>query len=505
MNFIGWTWDIAREQSPDEEAMRRLIWRSADAGYGAMGLYLEHRFAYPSAPWAAAPGALTPEAVGRLAETGREAGVRLIPFLNTLGHMEGFIRSEGGAWLAEGVREGVLQICPSREDCVSFALNLVDDAMDAFGDEWVHLGGDETYQLGECPICAERAASIGKAGLYAEFYGRLCRRVLERGRRPCLWGDMLMKFPDAAAEIPAETVIFDWHYEGASPVTASMFRKRGFDVVCCPAVRSYDAGWCFLDQTKQVIDDHRKVAEEGGAAGVCVCSWEFFGFSPFESVLPLIMAAGRRLALGDDWTAAMEEEGGAAWTRAAEILGSRIPEISGFLAPGTWRSLRGPLALRSDPFALWRAWRLVNTGEEPFVILDACEEALGGLDEESPLRFPLELHRAAVMWVRYAGQASGFYAGGHFKNCLGKLRAGREVLAELRPTLERIAGAGGSSADPVRLDKVLENIDRARARIEALPEDGWRPSFETITQEGFVSGDQAAWRTEGPAPPRNVP
>ncbi len=389
MNFIGWTYDIAREQSPGEDRLHDLVWRSSDAGYGAMGLYLEHRFAYPSVPWAAAPGCLTQKAVRRLGETGRQAGVRLIPFLNTLGHMEGFIRSEGGAWLAEGTREGVLQLCPSREDCVSFALNLVDDAMDAFGDEWVHLGGDEAYQLGECPRCAERAESIGKEGLYAEFFGRLCRHVIERGRRPCLWGDMLIRFPAAMEGIPRETVIFDWHYEGVSPVTAPMFRKRGFDVVSCPAIRSYDSGWCFLDETRRVIDAHAEEAGRSGAEGVCVCSWEFFGFSPFSSVLPVIMAAGRRISGGADWAAALEEEGGAAWARAAEALGSRIPGMSKFLAPGAMRSLRGRLALRSDPFGLWRDWRRVNTEEEPFEILDACEEALRDLEEESPLRFPL--------------------------------------------------------------------------------------------------------------------
>ncbi len=501
MDFIGWTYDIAREQSPNEDSLREVIQRSGAAGYNALGLYLEHRFAYPSAPWAAAPGCLMPEVVRRLSKTAKEAGVRLIPFLNTLGHMEGFIRSEGGQWLAEGSRDGVLQLCPSREECVSFALGLVDDAMAAFDDEWVHIGGDEAYQLGECPACAERAEAIGKEGLYAEFFGRLCRHVLDRRRRPCLWGDMLANYPGALEGIPRETVIFDWNYDLPPVETAKMFRERGFEVVCCPGVRSYDAGWCFLDQTRRVIDGHVEVAEQTGAAGVCVCSWEFFGFSSFASVLPLIMAAGRRISGGEDWAAALETAGGSGYAAAAEILGNRIPGMSKFLAPGAMRALRGPMALRSDPFALWRGWRREMDGDELDDIFEACGEALRLLDDDSPLRFPAEFHRAAVMWVRYAGQASGFYAGGHIKNCLGKLNAGREVLAGLRPRLERIAEEGGSHSDLIRLDRILEEIERVRGRIQALPEQGWRPAFETITQAGYVPGDQAAWRTEGPAPP----
>ncbi len=94
MEFVGWMFDVAREQSPSEQFLEDVLSRSGQAGYNAVGLYLEHRFAYPSAPWAAAPGCLTPEVARRLTERFGLQGLRIIPFLNTLGHMEGFLRSE---------------------------------------------------------------------------------------------------------------------------------------------------------------------------------------------------------------------------------------------------------------------------------------------------------------------------------------------------------------------------------------------------------------------------
>ena len=179
---IGWMIDLARDPPPAREWLQDALHGAAGAGYDAVGLYLEHRFAYPSAPWAAAPGALTPETVRAL----DRSGLRLIPFLNTLGHMEGFIRAEEGRGLAEGPATGSLQMCPSRESCVTFAEGLIADALDVFDDEWVHLGGDETKQLGRCPACE------GRTGLYARHFARLCRFVLDRGRRPCPWGHLLL-------------------------------------------------------------------------------------------------------------------------------------------------------------------------------------------------------------------------------------------------------------------------------------------------------------------------
>ena len=500
MGFIGWMYDIAREQSPSEEFLLELIERSAYAGYGAMGLYLEHRFAYPSALWAAGPGCLTPEMVVRLSRAGRERGVRLIPFLNTLGHMEGFIRAEGGQWLAEAPGRGVLQSCPSRPECREFASNLVADAVAAFDDEWVHLGGDEAHQLGKCTLCRERAKAIGEVGLYAEYYGRLCREVIARGRRPCLWGDMLAKFPEALGEIPRETVIFDWDYEKAPADTAAMFKERGYEVVLSSAVRSYDANWCFLDETRRVIDAHTEEAVHTGTAGQLVCGWEFFGFSSLASVLPLIMAAGRRIARGDAWERAIKAEGGADYAAAADILGSRIPGLSPFLAPGGWRSLREPLSKHGDPMRLWRAWREEAVGRRGDAILKALDEAEAVLGPESPLRFQVAFHRAAVEWVRLAERAAGLYARGDADGSADLLGQGERVFAGLQSGLENVASGGGSAADLGRLDRVLEAIERAASRVRsATAAGGGRPAFEIVTQAEHTPGDQASWQAEGPA------
>jgi hypothetical protein len=499
LEFIGWMYDIAREQSPSEEYLLELIERSAAAGYSAMGLYLEHRFAYPSAPWAAGPGCLTPEVMVRLSRAAGERGVRLIPFLNTLGHMEGFIRAEGGQWLAEAPGRGALQSCPSRPECREFASSLVADAVAAFDDEWVHLGGDEAHQLGKCPLCRERAKEIGEVGLYAEYYGRLCREVIARGRRPCLWGDMLAKFPEALGEIPRETVIFDWDYEKVPVETAAMFKERGYEVVLSSAVRSYDANWCFLDETRSVIDAHTE-AVGAGMVGQLVCAWEFFGFSSFASVLPLIMAAGRRISSGEGWESAIKAEGGEDYAAGAEILGSRIPALSPFLALGGWRSLREPLSKHGDPMRLWRAWREEAVGRGGDAILKALLEAEEALEPESPLRFQVTFHRTAIEWVRLVERAADLYARGDNDRSADMLGQGERALAGLQSGLEKVAAGGGSMADLGRLERVLGAAEHAASSVRTAPvSGGGRPAFEIVTQSAHTPGDQASWQTEGPA------
>ena len=498
MDFIGWSIDIAREQSPSEAWLSEVLTRSREAGYNAVGLYLEHRFAYPSAPWAAGEGCLTPQVARRLVDGCKDAGPRIIPFLNTLGHMEGFIRSQGGQWLAEGDAVGSLQMCPSREACIDFARGLVADILEVFDDEWVHLGGDETKQLGECPQCSERAKTIGKAGIYAEYFGPLCRWVLDRGRRPCLWGDMLLNHPQAMDAIPRETVIFDWQYESRPAESTKTLREHGFEVICCPSIQTYNSGWCFLDATQQNIDEHAEDADACDTLGVMVTTWEQCFFSHYGSILPLVMAAGRRLSGGMGWKAALEASGGPAYARAADSLGNRIPAASAFLAPDTWRQLRDRFVMRQDPFELWRDWRGEACGSAGDEIDRLCLEARNGLADDSELQFPIALHRLAVTWVRLVELAYRAYVRHDLAAAASQLDKASPLLLAIRPELERIAAAGGSQADVSRLDLLAEKARIVADRVRALPKGAAQlPAFETLIDDAYVPCDQMAWRTGG--------
>jgi hypothetical protein len=277
-----------------------------------------------------------------------------------------------------------------------------------------------------------------------------------------------------------------------------MFRQRGFDVVCCPAVHTFDAAWCFLGLTQQNIDEHAQDARDLGALGVLVTTWEFSFFTQYLTTLPVIYAAGRRLAAGTDWNAALRAEGGAAYARAADILGNRVPAVAPLLKPGTWRQLRDRFVIRQDPFYLWRAWREEACGAAGDAILGLCDEATQTLEPDAPLQFAVELHRVAVEWVRLVERAYRLYAAGQVAACATELDQGHALLERLRPGLQRAADAGGSAADLGRLDRLREKLGRAGQRLRGLGASSFRPAFQTLVHDAYMPGDQAAWLTGEP-------
>ena len=486
-------YDIAREQSPDEGVLREWLNRSLEAGYNAVGFYLEHRFAYKSAHWAEGAGALQPDVVRRLSKEFAPKGLRVIPFLNTLGHMEGFIRSRGGEWLEESGKSQFLgsQMCPSKPECVAFARKLVSDAMEAFDDEWVHLGGDETDQLGQCPICTERATKIGKAGIYGEYFGPLCEWVLSEGRRPCLWGDMLIHHPEAMKYLPKETVIFDWHYDKSPSESTQMFRANGFEVVCCPALHTFDSHWCHWNLSKQNIDDH--IAASSDALGVCVTTWELTYLTNYDSVMPLIFSAGRRLN-GEDWDSALLAEGGEEYAKATEILGNQIPALSSYLAPGKWRKLRNAILMKRDPFLLWKEWREDACGKIGDEILRLCDSINETAAKAYRLQISILLLKFAVHFVRNIEEMRTDYEQNietdqsKFKSSISEFR--KLTLCDKKTSSLEISRFIIFTS---QIGAVMQTLEKVQKMYGNGPN---RPAWETLIRPGYIPGDQAAWFTE---------
>jgi hypothetical protein len=480
VDIAGWTIDLAREQALPVETLSEWLQRSAASGYNAVGLYLEHRFEYPSAPAAAGPGCLTVEGAKSLSAN---SPVRVIPFLNTLGHMEGFMRTEGLQWLSEGPSDGSAQMCPSRPECVEFARDLVQDSLSAFSDEWVHLGGDETRQLGQCEICSGK----GKAQIYSEYFASLCSWVLSQGRRPCLWADMLIEHPSVLEYLPKETVLFDWQYHQSPKETSTKLRAAGFDVVCCPAVHTYDSAWCYIDETYENVDQHIQTAREVGALGVFVTTWEFSYFTNYFSTLPIIFACGRRLR-GEQWDNALLNEGGPEYFDMAQKMGRQILGTSEFIGKG-WRRIRQNMVLSQDPFGLWRVWREA-TGEVGDDILAICDSVKASSDE---VKFPAFFYAFAVQWIRACEGAYRLYGQRKLRECSACLRSAAGSFDELVAWMESFAKLGGSSADVERANRLKQRILDVADIVEGTSDHF--PAFEVLSHSAYVRGDQAAWRT----------
>ena len=206
-------------------------------GFNVLILEVDYGFEFKSRPELQCHG-ITKEQARKLSEVCRQNGIRLIPLFNCLGHQSW---AKNTAALLKKHPEfdetphipadnkGIYcrEWCPSHPDVNPVVFALLDELLDAFEADALHVGMDEVFLIGneKCPRCKGKDVGELFAGVVNALHQHL---VKEKGVEMLMWGDRLLdagKFSygtweasktgshRAIERIPKDIIICDWHYE----------------------------------------------------------------------------------------------------------------------------------------------------------------------------------------------------------------------------------------------------------------------------------------------------
>jgi len=150
----------------------------------------EDKFAYTSHPEIGAPGAFTPAEVREITAFARRYHIQIVPLIQGLGHVSYILKWPQYKDLRE-IASSNWQFCPLKEGVYSLMFNLWDEAIAATpGSEYIHIGTDETWELGQGTSCGcrEKAKEIGRYGLMQVFIRRSFEHLSKMGRKVMSWG-----------------------------------------------------------------------------------------------------------------------------------------------------------------------------------------------------------------------------------------------------------------------------------------------------------------------------
>jgi hypothetical protein len=244
---------------PDEVPLTVRFIREAlpKEGVNVLVMEFDYRYQYTSHAEVVDADALSKADVKAIVAACHEAGVRLIPLINLLGHQ---------SWAAQTF--ALLQAHPEFDEtpgkypnnkdiyCRSYCplhpalhkvvFDLLDELAEVCEADAVHVGMDEVFILADadCPRCKTR----NRAELFAQEVRTLHDHLAETHREMWMWGDRLLDGSVtglgeweasqngtawAINMVPRDIVICDWHYDSAPP-TAAYFAVQGFRVLYAP-------------------------------------------------------------------------------------------------------------------------------------------------------------------------------------------------------------------------------------------------------------------------------
>lgn len=224
-------WDI-KHHMDRMETMQRYIDQLAMFKANAVVIELEDKFAYPSHPVIAGPGALSPQELQGLVDYALRRHIQIIPNIQAPAHMGFVLKHEEFAHLrCDGSN---YQICMDMPEARKLIFDLYDDVCAATkGVDYFFVSTDEVYYAGICETNRKPYNPQNRSLTWVDFVLAAHEHLTARGRRVMLWAEFPL-LPEHIEMLPSDLIdgIFGLSKDDAF-IQAE--RKRGIrQLLYCP-------------------------------------------------------------------------------------------------------------------------------------------------------------------------------------------------------------------------------------------------------------------------------
>ena len=273
----------------------------APRGFNMIVMQIRYRYQFKKHPevWGYDP--LSYEDVKKLLAVCKKNNIKLIPKMNLIGHQSGFPNEptdgiiHGHNDISSDIPDGLLRAYPSfdeqqgekeiyyaRSICLSsrpakiIVYELIDELLDVFEADCIHIGCDEAFNVGLCKECSQKS----KGELIANWINGINDHVKARGVTVMMWGDRLLPISrteydpwessdngtESALDILSrDIVICDWHYNKyGSYNSVDVLHEKGFKMMVSP--------WRERENAEAFIN-YAKSHDKGHIKGLLMTTW----------------------------------------------------------------------------------------------------------------------------------------------------------------------------------------------------------------------------------------
>lgn len=395
------------------EGLTEAVEGIARLGINALIVEVNYGYKYQSHPELRSPNAADKEHIKKLVAQCRKHNIRLIPQFQCLGHQSWkantfpllteypqFDESPGQYPNNEGIY--CRSFCPLHPDVNPIIFDLMDELIEVFEADALHVGMDETFLIAEdaCPRCKGK----DKAQLFAKAVNDYHEHIVgNRKIEMLMWGDRLIDADkikygqwEASANntapavdlIPKDIIICDWHYEKRDAYeSVPMFLEKGF--------RVWPASWKKPEAAKAFIDCSLRY-DNPVMLGHLNTTWGSVQMNELTAFPPLRYSSSTFLALPETYLEQVKELMRKEWpdNRTINIVchGHSVP--SGYF--------KTPVVdtFNAYPHLLHQALK----EKFPHAVINVIVTAVGGeTSDKGPARFEGDVlsHRPDVITIDY--------------------------------------------------------------------------------------------------------
>ncbi|RCW62484.1 glycoside hydrolase family 20 zincin-like fold domain-containing protein [Halanaerobium sp. ST460_2HS_T2] len=285
----GFYHDATRGRIPTIEYLKKFADKLSYYKINQFQLYIEHSFLFEdfSEVWRD-DTPLTAEEIMELDEYCKDLDIDLVPSIASFGHLYEVLSTKSYEHLCEleAAAEEEFSflsrmqhhtIDASNPESLEFIKNMISEYMPLFSSDYFNICSDETFDLGK-GRSKELAAEIGTQQMYIDFLNELAEFLLEKGKTPMFWGDIISKFPERINDLPEESICLNWGYAPEQREhETKVLAEAGATQYLCPGVGGWNQMINLIESSYKNITLMCDYAEKYDAIGILNTDWGDFG------------------------------------------------------------------------------------------------------------------------------------------------------------------------------------------------------------------------------------
>ena len=236
--------DLSRGSVPTLAFLKNEIRTLAAYKVNLYSPYFEHTQQYRSAPLLAPPfGSISRSEAKELVAYAAAFHVAIAPEQEAFGHLHNLLNWEIYAPLAETPHGQVL--APAQPGSLALSKQLLTELADIYPGPYLHMGADETEELGKGQSRVQ-VAELGLGATYLDFLQKLVAELEPLHRKLLFWGDIAVHDPQLLKTLPAafkaNTIAVVWEYDPRPQgyeKSIRPFNEAGIECWVSPGVSSW--------------------------------------------------------------------------------------------------------------------------------------------------------------------------------------------------------------------------------------------------------------------------
>lgn len=289
MEHRGYYLDQTRGRVLTLDALKETVDRLCRYKINEFQLYVEHTYLFRglSELWRDETP-LAAEEIMELDEYCKARHIELIPSLASFGHLYTLLSTKSYEELCElpdaaaqpfsfwdRMRHHTVNVTDAR--VLPLIKGMLEEYLALFSSDKFNLCADETFDLGT-GRSAEYAKEHGVHRMYIDYVKELCAFLVEKGKQPMFWGDVICAEPFLVKELPENIVCLTWGYAPDQPEDACRkMAETGVKQYLCPGVAGWNQWMNLIEPSYRNIVRMCGYAKKYHAIGILNTDWGDFG------------------------------------------------------------------------------------------------------------------------------------------------------------------------------------------------------------------------------------